>query len=238
MTDALSVKADDTPFCGNCGYDLSGSTESSKCPECGRPIVEVLTRKTFVRKHWIRYTSKATLLGWPVIDIALSGNRGGKPTIAKGIVAIGNFAVGGIALGAITVGIVDLGAIGIGVWSIGALAVGLLGSIGSLCVGLFVAGNVSIGVFASGLVAVGVFAQGQVTSGYNTRSFSHFARGVPVAACSTGGSFSPMRWYFGNQLNAMAIVQPFIILVSCSLVTAGVIGFVAWRACLKNPGKR
>ena len=28
----------DEPICGNCGYVLSGLTESSKCPECGRPF--------------------------------------------------------------------------------------------------------------------------------------------------------------------------------------------------------
>jgi len=32
------------PYCGNCGYSLRGLTESSKCPECGKPIVEVLQR--------------------------------------------------------------------------------------------------------------------------------------------------------------------------------------------------
>jgi predicted Zn-ribbon and HTH transcriptional regulator len=34
------------PYCGNCGYVLTGATETSKCPECGRPLVEVLTRNT------------------------------------------------------------------------------------------------------------------------------------------------------------------------------------------------
>ena len=30
--------------CGNRRYSLHGLTESSKCPECGKPIVEVLRR--------------------------------------------------------------------------------------------------------------------------------------------------------------------------------------------------
>ena len=32
------------PYCSNCGYVLAGAIESSKCPECGKPIVEVLMR--------------------------------------------------------------------------------------------------------------------------------------------------------------------------------------------------
>ena len=32
------------PYCGNCGHRLTGLVDSSKCPECGRPLVEVLTR--------------------------------------------------------------------------------------------------------------------------------------------------------------------------------------------------
>ena len=35
----------DEPYCGNCGYLLKGAVESSKCPECGRPLtVGVLHR--------------------------------------------------------------------------------------------------------------------------------------------------------------------------------------------------
>ena len=60
------------PFCANCGYVLKGLTESSKCPECGKPLVEVLTRQSpaFLNAGK-RYRSKTTLFGWPVIDVAL-----------------------------------------------------------------------------------------------------------------------------------------------------------------------
>ena len=26
------------PYCSNCGYVLKGLTDSSKCPECGKPM--------------------------------------------------------------------------------------------------------------------------------------------------------------------------------------------------------
>jgi predicted RNA-binding Zn-ribbon protein involved in translation (DUF1610 family) len=53
------------PYCGNCGYRLTVATESSKCPECGRPLVEVLTRNSQAPMMGKRYRSKATLFGWP-----------------------------------------------------------------------------------------------------------------------------------------------------------------------------
>jgi len=32
------------PYCSACGHDLTGAVTASACPECGRPLVEVLTR--------------------------------------------------------------------------------------------------------------------------------------------------------------------------------------------------
>ena len=34
----------DEPYGGNCGQQLTGLIDSSKCPECGKPLVEVLRR--------------------------------------------------------------------------------------------------------------------------------------------------------------------------------------------------
>jgi hypothetical protein len=74
------------PYCGNCGYSLRGLTESSKCPEGGRPIVEVLQRDRFVPRGK-RYKSQTVLFGWPLVHVALGSHedephgkaRGGIP---------------------------------------------------------------------------------------------------------------------------------------------------------------
>src|SRR6476620_6685576 len=110
------------PYCGNCGYRLTGATESSKCPECGRPLVEVLTRNSQAPVMGKRYRSKATLFGWPVIDIALGPANGVRIGKARGIIAIGDMAIGGIALGGMSCGIVALGGMSIGLFALGGLA--------------------------------------------------------------------------------------------------------------------
>ena len=80
----------DHPFCSACGYDLTGCVESSKCPECGRPIVDVLTRPSFPARFGKRYRSKATLFGWPVIDVATGPSGNELRGHARGIIAVGD----------------------------------------------------------------------------------------------------------------------------------------------------
>src|ERR1700683_4645553 len=90
----------DQPYCGNCGYLLTGLTDSSRCPECGKPLIEVLQRKSFPRRGR-RYRSKATLFGWPIIDIAFGPADGQMRGVARGIIALGDIAIGGITLGVV-----------------------------------------------------------------------------------------------------------------------------------------
>src|SRR5687768_11554059 len=114
------------PYCSNCGYALTGATESAKCPECGLPLVEVLTRNVNYPNFGKRYRSKATLFGLPVIDIALGPKDGQMRGKAKGIIAIGDIAFGGIALGGVSVGVVAFGGLAVGLCAMGGCAIGLL----------------------------------------------------------------------------------------------------------------
>ena len=82
--------------CGACGFDLSGTTESGRCPECGRPIVETLVRTQTTARIW---ESRARLLGMPAIAIAHGLDGRGRPARARGWIAIGPRARGVVALG-------------------------------------------------------------------------------------------------------------------------------------------
>ena len=137
---------DDRPYCKNCNYPLVGLTSSSRCPECGKPIVEVLVRDSFPGgRAGRRYTSKATVLGLPLVAIA-SGAYGaekiGKPVgfIAigdqpRGVIAIGGFSLGVIAVGGVARGVIAFGGVALGVIAVGGLTVGALAFGGvALCV--------------------------------------------------------------------------------------------------------
>ncbi len=164
-------------YCSNCGYVLTGLTDASRCPECGRPLVEVLTREPFKRfGRAIRYRSQASLFGVPVIDVALGPmpERGQSRGVAKGIIALGDVAIGGIAVGNISVGIVSVGGLAVGGSAVGGMALGALNALGGMAIGGFAVGGAAIGGIATGGGAVGIVAQGGGALGV-------YARGGGVA---------------------------------------------------------
>ncbi len=139
------------PYCKECGYALTGLTDSSKCPECGRPIVEVLVRDSFPGGGY-RYQSRRRIWGYPLVSIAsgpAGGERYGKPV---GIIAIGDAPRGLIAIGGRALGVIAVGGFACGGLSIGGFSLGLLSW------GGFAGGIVAFGGFAAGLFAVGGLA--------------------------------------------------------------------------------
>lgn len=118
-----------------------------KCRYCG----EFLEPQANVIRSYPRlgyeYRTKSMIFGWPLIHIASGINpETGAPLVAKGILAIGNFAVGFIAIGAIAMGVFTLAGIGIGLFVIGGIAVGAF-AFGGLVFGIFLAvGGLAISV--------------------------------------------------------------------------------------------
>lgn len=156
------------PYCGNCGYSFVGLTESSKCPECGKPIVEVLQRGKS-RLTGRRVRSDLVLFGLPFLHIALGPHEDEPRGEARGIIAIGDvargwLAIGGLARGFIAVGgraigVLSLGGFSVGIFSFGGCAIGGVAFGGGALGGLTVAGG-SVGVVAIGGGAAGVYATG------------------------------------------------------------------------------
>src|SRR5580704_5176332 len=142
------------PYCGNCGYSFKDLTESTRCPECGKPVVEVLMRPGFAANRGKRYRSKITLFGLPVVDIAI-GPSGTEPRgQARGIIAIGDFATGFLAIGGLACGIVAIGGLAFGIFSVGGLALGLLTAFGGLAVSLGISnGGLAIATLSMGGMA-------------------------------------------------------------------------------------
>lgn len=137
------------PYCSNCGYPLLGLTESSRCPECGKPLVEVLVRDSFPGKRGHRWQSHKRLFGLPLVSIAYGpwGREAiGRP---RGIVAIGDMPRGIIAIGGRAFGVIAVGGFAFGGIALGGFSLGILG----------------IGGFTGGIAAVGGYAMGLFTFG-------------------------------------------------------------------------
>lgn len=90
---------------------------------------------------YYEYISPVKVFGLPLVHIRL----GFGFQLARGIVAIGNFAVGVVAVGSGSLGLISLGGV----------ALGLLLAFGGLSLGLVALGGVAVGGFAVGGCAVG-----------------------------------------------------------------------------------
>lgn len=159
-----------TPYCGNCGYQLTGAVESSRCPECGKPLVEILRRVGEGQPLGRRYQSATRLFGLPLLSIAVGPH--GKERIGKacgifafGDVARGWFAFGGasfgiFAVGGMASGVFAFGGFSLGLFSFAGAAIGLLVAIGGLAIGGIAKGGFAMGYVADGGAAIGNFARG------------------------------------------------------------------------------
>ncbi|MDA8142139.1 MAG: hypothetical protein M0036_26120 [Desulfobacteraceae bacterium] len=94
--------------CRECGHQVS--EQALQCPECGAPYP--------AKPKWdgfgYEYKSKTTLLGWPLVHVSFKYRPNRLPVPAKGIIAIGQFAVGIFTIAQFGIGLFGLGQFMIG----------------------------------------------------------------------------------------------------------------------------
>lgn len=105
-----------------------------------------------------QYQSQSTLLGIPIISINCGSNG-----VAKGIIAIGDYAVGIVSIGGASLGILSIGGLSAGIFSIGGGAIALLAAVGGVAISsLFSVGGCAIAyeIAIGGLAVANTFACG------------------------------------------------------------------------------
>lgn len=137
--------------CRECGKNTSPNAQA--CPHCGAPFP--------AREDWKGYgfewKSKATFCGYPLVHIAFGRDTQGRTRVAKGIIAIGQFAIGLV--------------------TIAQFGVGFLFGFGQFVAGATCVGQIAIGVlFGAGQFATGYIAIGQFTLGYYALAQMGFAK--------------------------------------------------------------
>ena len=194
------------PSCSQCGYDLTNATSSACCPECGRPLVEVLVREGQIqmRKASKRYQSTRRVCGLPLVSIALGPDAAGRMGHAKGYFAIGDTATGVFAFGGFARGFVAFGGMSIGCVTFGGLSLGTFAAFGGLAVavigsavGGFAAGVVACGGGAFGLVAQGGFAAGYLARGGSSYGVHTWPMGSTAPTPAALEAFNQFAWLIG-----------------------------------------
>jgi len=120
------------------------SDNAVSCPNCGAPRPP-LAKWAGVGFDW---KSRARVFGIPLIHIAFGRDSSGKPRVAKGFIAIGQFAIGGITVAQFGIGVIfGLGQFMIGLATLAQVAVGLLIGIGQIAAGVVTIGQFVVGIY-------------------------------------------------------------------------------------------
>ena len=127
--------------CRECGREVS--TEAVACPQCGAPRPTELDW-TGTGFEW---KTRANILGIPLIHVAFGRDKQGKLRVAKGVLAIGQFAIGLVG--------------------VGQFGIGMLFGFGQFMCGLVILAQFAVGgILGVGQFATGVLAVGQVATGW------------------------------------------------------------------------
>lgn len=135
--------------CRECGKEVS--SEAFACPACGAPRPTEPVWKGF----GIDWKSRTTLFGIPLVHVAIGFDARRRPRVAKGIIAIGQFAVGLITIAQFGIGFLfGFGQFLVGFVVVAQFAGGVLLGIGQLATGVLAIGQIVAGIY--GLAQEGV----------------------------------------------------------------------------------
>ena len=129
------------------------STQASACPHCGAPQP--------ADSGWggtgYEWKSEATFVGVPWVHVARGRDANGRRRVAKGVVAVGQFAVVAVTIAQFGIGVV----FGFGQFVAGLTAVGQFAGGALFGLGQFASGEMAVGQFAAGVWVLAQFGLGR-----------------------------------------------------------------------------
>ncbi len=143
--------------CPDCGKELSNRAPT--CPHCGAPGPGTALFQRMVKPDWgFEWKSSITVFGWPLVHIAF-GRKEGKLRVAKGIIAIGQFAIGLFTLAQFGIGILfGFGQFIMAPTAIAQFAISIFFGLGQFATGYVAIGQLTLGYYALAQMALAPFA--------------------------------------------------------------------------------
>lgn len=105
------------------------------------------------------WKSRVEIFGFPLVHIAVGRDRQtGKFLVAKGVIAIGQFAIGIVAIGQFAVGLLfALAQFAVGMFAVAQFAVGFVFGLGQFAIGMTAIGQFAVGRYALCQVGYGKY---------------------------------------------------------------------------------
>jgi len=125
--------------------------------------------------HWgYEWKTKASIFGFPLIHIAIGRDRKtGRFFVAKGVVAIGQFAVGIISFAQFSLGaLIGFGQFSVGIIAIAQFALGILFGVGQFATGVTAIGQFAFGKYVLAQIGYGEYVWSAIIQ--NMIAFEHF----------------------------------------------------------------
>ena len=138
--------------CRECGAEVDGQTQV--CLRCGTPQAAAPPSPGF----GFEWKSSRTYGGYPLVHIAFGKDSRGKWRVARGIIAIGQFALGLVTVAQFGVGLL----FGFGLFILGGavlaqFAGGLMLGVGQVATGYVAMGQVVVAYYGLGQIGLGEF---------------------------------------------------------------------------------
>ena len=159
--------------CRECKRDVS--THAKVCPSCGAPM----PFKQQFNGRGFEWKSSIDVYGYPLIHIAFGRDENNKIRVAKGIIAIGQFAIGLVTIAQFGMGLLfGFGQFILGPFVIAQFAFALVLGVGQISIAYIAIGQIAIGYY--GLAQLGIAKYVWSTYGKDIEAIQFFQQLLEV----------------------------------------------------------